>query len=106
MEADGEDGLPGMERMRDREFTDPARLGDQRAGSLFEHKALTDPSNAAPVALSARLPSASASLDGSEREPRVEPWDVPIRSFFTYDLGQRHDGPLPPVSRSTGSTSR
>ena len=40
--------------------------------------------------------------DGTEREPRVEPWNVPIRSFFTYDLGRCHDGPLPPVSRSYG----
>ena len=72
--------------------------------------ALTDASNAAPQFC--RIVSWTDERvnfheihrypDGTEREPRVEPWNVPIRSFFTYDLGRCHDGPLPPVSRSYG----
>lgn len=105
-----DDALPGVEQTRPLEPVAPARLAELRAGRLFEHRSLTDPSNAGPqfcriVSLSdgrVAFHEIHRRPDGQERPPRVDPWSVPVRSFFEFDLGRWHDDPLPPVASNTG----
>jgi hypothetical protein len=84
MAAEDEEGLPGP--IWDRKPVDPARLAELRKGRIFEHKALTDPSNAGPqfcriVGWSEERVSfhgVHRRADGTEREPRIGPWNVPV----------------------------
>lgn len=105
MAAQEEEGLSGVGPERDREPVDPARLGELREGRIFQHKTLTCPSHPGPQFC--RIVSWTEDRvsffeihrrsDGTERPPRVDPWNVPIRTFFEFDLGAWHPGPLPPV---------
>lgn len=109
MAAQDDGGLPGVGPIRDREPVDPARLGELWAGRIFEHKTLTSPSRPEPQLC--RIVSWTKDRvsfheihrrpDGTERPPRVDPWNVPIRTFFEFDLGEWHQGPLPPVAGPT-----
>ena len=95
MEAEDGGGLPGVERMRDREPADPTRLAELQEGRIFEHRSLTDPSNGGPqycrvVSWTEERVSfyeVHRRPDGTEREPRVAPWSVPVRSFLRVRSG-------------------
>ena len=101
--------LPGVERTRPREPPDAARLLELRPGRISQHKALTDPSNAGPQYCRivgwtderVSFHEVHRRPDGTDREPRVAPWRVPVRSFFEFDLGRWHDGPLPPAASAS-----
>ena len=109
MAAEDDGGLPGVERMRHRELAGPARLAELHEGRVFEHRSLTDPSNAGPQFCRivgwtderVSFHEVHRRPDGTDREPRVAPWRVPVRSFFEFDLGRWHDGPLPPAASAS-----
>ena len=92
--ADDGDELPGVGPRPARAPVDPARLAEIQPGRVFEHRALTNPSNPGPQFC--RVVSCTNGrvafheihrlADGSEREPRIAPWNVPAASFLEFDL--------------------